>query len=1078
MPRAAFFGVTVCLAMANASAGEMVPVPAGSFLREDGSSVSVSSFSIASHELTKDEYDRVRGWAVSHGYDMAPGIGEGARYPVSNIAWYDAVKFCNAASELAGRTPAYYTDASLSTVYRSGKTDIAADAVKWDANGYRLPAEAEWEYACRAGTTSRFYWGDTTIASAENEYAWHTFWEAVGDDVSPHPVGLKEPNAFGLYDMSGNIVEWCWNWWQDPYHPRNLDNPRGPGAGLWRVMRGGSVALDSIVETAYRSFVSPSYVMFDIGMRVASSDPACAAVGEIAAGLDPNKAPSSVEASPDKADPERVAKKLLPLLIPETPGLEEALKCFNAGQYEEALAAYRDFFFEEQRGIPLQDMYRKDGFGERKDVAKYMALEGRLEWFRTPGRPDNFVHTGLILHESQALLKEWEVTGDLAPLDQWFFIMDSFARHARQDYDSFGNAERAIKNQYYVPQSWDFGMGFTSFTFQVRELQKIIHLLPPDGAEHVPPVELASFLTFLATDSVSMQIKDARDCVPNQRFYVAKMLLNLGDKLREFRHARAWYAEGRRRFEKGVLRGTMMQDGGDLEQSLNYNGGLTQEITELGVMFPGPEHDWIRALQKEGVKRMRFFMGMQQPFGRKPSTGSAYTFFPPPIYADPDALAVLRKGEYQRVQEELTRFPDPDIARVYDHLFGPGAMEPPAFTSIAFPYSGYYVMRNGWDSMSHFLWLMGARPGQGHACENINAIDVIAHGRHLLVTGGAHSYGNPEWIPEDQRGIIDQIDRYRDKSFSRNTVIVDGHSQRRLIFGENLVSKTYENPIQARWHSSPAIDFAEAGYHDGYGNTPDVNIPVSHKRQVIFVREAGLWIVTDRMEADKPHTYSACWNFPPKDFDTRHGKAAGFGEDEVRFDGEHNVIQTCQSDSPNLFMHQFCTSPIAYTKYFGDLNPARGWLAPGISGRRYPKVDIHSSWDTGEGTSLLVTVLSPSPSEESPVVDSEDHSDSSSVGFRLRLTTGATIAYLAATEPRALTIDSFHASAQALLVYQSGDGVTGVVLDGTRIRLGDREEEPPAPSAVFTVQDGDLHFDPITIPTTFRWREGHGPEYH
>jgi sulfatase modifying factor 1 len=193
----------------------------------------------------------VRNWALEHGYDLGRGVGETPLHPVSSISWHDAVKFCNSASERAGRVPVYRV---AGEVYRTGiNNNVTMDLV---ANGYRLPSEAEWEYACRAGTTTPYYWGNESKPGPENPYAWQTTHKSKGDEVSPGVVGLKKPNAFGLFDTSGNVSEWCWDWFSPEYDRTRMDTPLGPDRGNWRILRGGSVALDSFVESGYRNFVS------------------------------------------------------------------------------------------------------------------------------------------------------------------------------------------------------------------------------------------------------------------------------------------------------------------------------------------------------------------------------------------------------------------------------------------------------------------------------------------------------------------------------------------------------------------------------------------------------------------------------------------------------------------------------------------------------------------------------------------------------------------------------------------------------------------------------------------------------
>jgi len=134
----------------------------------------------------------------------------------AEVTWYDAVNFCNALSRKEGLTPAY-------TVNRKDVT--------WNqsANGYRLPTEAEWEYACRAGTTTEY----SSKGLIEN-FGWYNY----NSGKRKHPVGQKQPNPWGLYDMLGNVYEWCWDWYGD-YPGGAQTDPTGASSGSYRVYRGG-----------------------------------------------------------------------------------------------------------------------------------------------------------------------------------------------------------------------------------------------------------------------------------------------------------------------------------------------------------------------------------------------------------------------------------------------------------------------------------------------------------------------------------------------------------------------------------------------------------------------------------------------------------------------------------------------------------------------------------------------------------------------------------------------------------------------------------------------------------------------
>jgi sulfatase modifying factor 1 len=266
----------------------MALIPAGSFTMGDcmgdGYSFELplhtvyeSAFYMDRYDVTKSLWATVYQWAIAHGYTFDNvGAGAASTHPVQAIDWYDCVKWCNARSEKEGRVPAYYTDAGLSVRYRTGQVDVQTNWVNW-SSGYRLPTEAEWEKAARGGASGqRFPWGNTISWSQANYYAYPSGYPY---DVNPtsgyhptfnsytSPVGYFAANGYGLYDMAGNVWQWCWDWY-GPYSSGSQTDPRGPTSGSYRVLQGGSwYSHADNCRTAHRDCSDPTYRYITMGFR-------------------------------------------------------------------------------------------------------------------------------------------------------------------------------------------------------------------------------------------------------------------------------------------------------------------------------------------------------------------------------------------------------------------------------------------------------------------------------------------------------------------------------------------------------------------------------------------------------------------------------------------------------------------------------------------------------------------------------------------------------------------------------------------------------------------------------------------
>jgi len=277
---------TISIILANSvffldtvSAEEMVKIPAGEFLMgseniakksQPKHKVYINEFYMDKYETTQAEYDTLmeenpsetrKGNIKTESPDQ-DSISIGPNYPVTRVMWTEAAKYCNVRSRSEGLEPCY---------------DESTWACDFTKNGYRLPTEAEWEYACRADTTTTYYFGDDANELSEYANYWpdaekyHEVMADIGIWEKPLPrlipVGKKKPNSWDLYDMLGNVSEWCNDWYDENYYSQSPEsNPRGPEKGEYKVVRGGCYR-DGRTLCAYRSMRNFKIPSSSIGFR-------------------------------------------------------------------------------------------------------------------------------------------------------------------------------------------------------------------------------------------------------------------------------------------------------------------------------------------------------------------------------------------------------------------------------------------------------------------------------------------------------------------------------------------------------------------------------------------------------------------------------------------------------------------------------------------------------------------------------------------------------------------------------------------------------------------------------------------
>jgi formylglycine-generating enzyme len=278
-PAASIIGAGGTLALIPGGTYQMGNLIGDSNIADAGTvTVTLSPYYMAVYPTTKAQWDTVRTWAASNRYtDLATGAGKAADHPVQTVKWYDVVKWANAASEKEGLKPCYLVAGSI---VRTGTSN--AVTCDWSANGYRLPTEAEWEVAARGGLSGkRFPWGDTISHSQANYWANSTLeYDLSGSVAGYHPtymtgsfpntspVGSFAANGYGLYDMAGNVYQWCWDWYGTPY--AGGADPWGAASGSYRVLRGGLwFSSANHARSANRSSYTPTVAYNYLGFRLA-----------------------------------------------------------------------------------------------------------------------------------------------------------------------------------------------------------------------------------------------------------------------------------------------------------------------------------------------------------------------------------------------------------------------------------------------------------------------------------------------------------------------------------------------------------------------------------------------------------------------------------------------------------------------------------------------------------------------------------------------------------------------------------------------------------------------------------------
>jgi hypothetical protein len=514
----------------------------------------------------------------------------------------------------------------------------------------------------------------------------------------------------------------------------------------------------------------------------------------------------------------------------------------------------------------------------------------------------------------------------------------------------------------------------------------------------------------------------------------------------------------RRRILESYAREYMMPDGTSVDYAPNYNKNFINcppaDIKYLQGMNNPPAWftpEWVAQLQRDRMLMARYLVHTIAPDGTLPG------------YKDPirnlGAYTVGEKGYLIKSLPEALS--DPVNKGVIGHLLGKPDAADPGYTSEAFPYGGYYVMRENWSPEGRYLYFHDYRTAENGNWRHRKNIYVQAFGQRML-TG--FRWESPLLVDGAGQMFGPFLDLYP-KSYAGQRALVGTHAEH----------SAYQDPIPSRWFTSPQFDLTEGNlkvpFAQKFDDKPSVFVDdVAHGRQVIFLRGAGAWIVTDRITAEKSHDYKILWGFdadrinPPgwdKDWRNKNKKAEApnenaYSKDQIVIDPAAQSIRTENPKRPNLSIYQAASLPITLKP--GDIEQNNDSMF-GNSYRTGPS--FHT-----QHAAVVASLLYPRRTGAPDVTSFKSVAVANGAGFDAITPEGFHIQYRAELTAQDLNAGTVKAKASTLVLSQSPDKVrSGIALDCASFAADGKTVSVPSADFEFTIaQDGKVSFAKIERP--------------
>ncbi|MDY3929728.1 MAG: heparinase II/III family protein [Clostridia bacterium] len=761
--------------------------------------------------------------------------------------------------------------------------------------------------------------------------------------------------------------------------------------------------------------------------------------------------------------------------------METVKSLYDTGKYEEAVKEYRNIVLDEMRITDLGTLSYHDNSYQNRAWAEFFAgvnnnypttggyavlrncnLQGSPykkltpNWTYSVKFPDQ-AHTSDISYFTcfNPLAAKYFETEDVLYLDKWMQIANIFCTEHRRWYNENYGADDYHTNCCWHYKNAQSALNQADRTSNIIRVLAIFAKLADDKDkpiswanvleargkisdvslyDSIDPVIFSNIVMSLIYDhSEALSLRyENYGSVPNQRFSGLKALATVDRFFADSKKYKTVYSESTANGLKSYASESYYPDGGMAEQAFNYNSGELNSVKDIYNIFASKGEEipeYINLLCDNAEKAEKMHNAIVFPNGVTPTVGMG------------GASAVFSEKNY---------------------------------TSIAFPYIGFYAMRNSWEKDGTNLFMQTPRRTGGHLYPSNNGIELYAKGRLLLMNGGAPWYAK-NMAPADQAAEFDRYNEYfgESSSYNRNTVIIDNKSQNKTEFnGVTGNPALFNYTLNNLWHTSDTFDYLSSDYDGGYGSDKASTV---HNRAVTYIKDIDMFIVADtvRNNEEEIKSCSQIWNFMPYLEKAADGvDAGGFTEDEVTFDSENRYIKTADEDGANVFLYNFYPEELEYTKYYGykGEDGYKGFYGPGVGSRRYPKVDMHVEWQEKGKSIPLLTLIETSDNTESQITSFEDlsYSDESGGYSGFKISVGEKNIYCYFSDyKRLFTFNDFVLTAKSV-VYEEGMGK--IIVTGADGYVYENFEG--------TVENGVI--TPLTeigVPSGFAWTSEETPDY-